>query len=64
MKFECGPTAAERIAAEQEWHPSFAWFPIRVGSHDCRWLERIERRAHYSWGGRWWEYRAPTGGDA
>lgn len=55
MKFNCGPTPAERrasIAAEAErlyvawsqWHPNFAWWPTRVGSNDCRWLETIECR--------------------
>lgn len=74
MKFDCGRTlqekAADRWKAEKEWaeamkkwHPYFAWYPKRVGSHDCRWLEWIECKG--TWidygldGCYWvWEYRA------
>ena len=57
MKFDCGKTIDEM----KDWHPWFAWHPVRVGPHDCRWLETIERRL---WGftveDSWyiWEYRA------
>lgn len=55
MKLDCGPTADERKALRKarlnrekarrrDWHPVFAWWPTRVGSHDCRWLEYIYRR--------------------
>jgi hypothetical protein len=55
VKFNCGPTPAERWEIKRKkqeerdrylakWHPIFAWFPTRVGSNDCRWLETIERR--------------------
>jgi len=55
VRFNCGPTPAERRAriakrmAEREeylsnWHPYFALVPRRVGSGDCRWLETIERK--------------------
>lgn len=30
-----------------QWHPVFAWLPIRVGENDCRWLETVERK--YPW---------------
>ena len=74
MKWDCGPTHAERHAARRarhealvaersKWRSWFAWFPVRVGSHDCRWLETIERRSElklvfidYKWVH---EYRAP-----
>ena len=45
------------------WHRWFAWRPVRVGPHDVRWLEHIERR-------RWltpdmpreeWTYRPAAG---
>jgi hypothetical protein len=26
------------------WHPWFAWRPVKVDSGECRWLEWIERR--------------------
>jgi hypothetical protein len=44
MRFNCGPTAHEKRIARRQWHRWFAWFPVRVGSRDCRWLETIERR--------------------
>ena len=79
MKFNCGPTWEEKQelrkieeAKLKEWHPFFAIIPKRVGSHDCRCFEWIERKgvkhegfwcsaANYipSW---WiWEYRAKGG---
>lgn len=74
MKFNCGPTEEEkreyarqlyleRQAAAEEWHPWFAWFPVQVGSNDCRWLEVVERRQQYNFktikAGEYWEYRLP-----
>ena len=55
MKFNCGPTPAERRARIQKkmdeaekflsaWHDHFALIPRRVGPGDCRWLETIERK--------------------
>lgn len=55
MKLNCGPTKAEREAArkarreakladKKQWHNVFVLLPKRVGSHDCRWLETMERR--------------------
>ena len=45
MKFDCGMTHGEKLAAKQKWHKWFAWHPVRLGtSHDCRWLEVIERK--------------------
>lgn len=55
MKFDCGPTRTEKRKLKEEkikkkyahlskWHKRFAWFPVKVGSHDCRWLETIEKR--------------------
>lgn len=74
MKFDCGPTREEKLEmrkaqyiANQRWHKVFAWTPKRVGSHDCRWLETVERRGveretygDYGMGYRYleWEYRA------
>ena len=62
MKFDCGPTRAEKHQAKKEWHLHFAWWPIRVGLGDCRWLEWVMRKGtfHYRrhencWD---WEYRA------
>ena len=69
MKFDCGPTWRERRAALEVWHRHFTWWPRRVASHDCRWLEWIERKGTYDYfpPARWilWEYRAigHSGGD-
>ena len=61
MKFNCGPTSKEKRLAKEQWHKRFAWYPIRTGPRECRWLEYIERKGSYhpsvfnSW---WsWEYR-------
>jgi len=48
MKLDCGLTFNEKIAAWKEWHPWFAWRPVRVGHRDCRWLEWVERRREYN----------------
>ena len=62
MKFNCGRTWDEKKKYLEDWHPHVAWWPGRVGSHDCRWLEWVLRK------GRWrpayylscwkWEHRA------
>ncbi len=51
MKWDCGETRSEKWARLSEWHEWYAWYPVRVGSHDCRWLERVERRLvpEYEW---------------
>ena len=71
MKINCGPTEAERTEAEKQWHRWFAWKPVRLRSHDCRWLETVERRRrvydmltlmdgsiHNYHSPYFWEYRA------
>lgn len=59
MKFDCGETYAERLERLSNWHRVFAWFPVRVGPHDCRWLETVERKEiGGSLSDEWkWEYR-------
>lgn len=51
MRFNCGETEKEaRRSVEPyycNWHDWFAWYPVRVGYKDCRWLEVIERKAGY-----------------
>lgn len=55
MKFNCGLTGRERFEARQKWHKWFAWYPVQIGSRDCRWLETLERRITIP---RYlWEYR-------
>jgi len=72
MRFDCCETPEERVPrlqkiAEQyvDWHDYFCWVPVRVGPHDCRWFEVIERRSPLFWIGKYsgniyyqWEYRA------
>ena len=64
MKFDCGETSFERYKRLTKWHRWFAWRPVEVGPHDCRWLEYVERKGTlcltklYSW---WrWEYKEST----
>jgi hypothetical protein len=57
MKFDCGETTAEWGERRSKWHKRYAWYPVRVGSHDCRWLEYVERRSIWSWEYHRWEYR-------
>jgi hypothetical protein len=81
MKFNCGLTEQEennlrwekkqeRRKARYHWHRWFAWYPVQLGSHDCRWLEYVERRdinIEYQFDSYWrknflrdyvWDYRA------
>jgi hypothetical protein len=60
MKWDCGLSAVERYRASQVWHRWFAWWPTRIASHDCRWLETIERRLNTGRHPMYrshWEYR-------
>lgn len=60
MKFDCGPTARERFEASIQWRSWFAWPPVRIdGTRECRWLERVERRASYDYVGTYYSYRLP-----
>lgn len=66
MKFDCGPDWKEYKEKREAWHKWFAWRPIRLASHDCRWLEIVYRKGeyYYNWdGGRgWdWEYKSASG---
>jgi hypothetical protein len=67
MKFDCGPTLQERwtrrFNARRQWHPWFAWHPVRTGPRECRWLETLERKGEYHGGmrGSWWSYEYRTG---
>ena len=47
MKFNCGPTAEERIRRKCVYHRWFAWRPVRIGANDCRWLEFVFRKGTY-----------------
>ena len=54
MKFKCGPSEEEldkkialfraKVEIMENWHDHFAWWPIKMGPGDCRWLETVERR--------------------
>ncbi len=62
MKFNCGHTKEVRVNALHNWHRWFAWWPVRVGIKECRWLEFVERKGKQKMHGYdmlWsWEYRA------
>lgn len=49
MKLNCGRPKYQRRGEAVKylcnWHRWFAWFPVRVGTNDCRWLEYVERKA-------------------
>ncbi|MDR5008266.1 hypothetical protein RGK87_04490 [Agrobacterium fabacearum] len=49
MKLNCGPTIEQKRLELRDrfcvWHRWFAWFPVRVSSGECVWLEYVERRA-------------------
>ena len=52
-------TGWRRVREWCTWHSWFAWFPVRLGSGDIVWLERVERRFKYvrSWHEGWWTRR-------
>jgi len=56
MKWDCGETFEEKRERLRAWHRWFAWYPIKVADHDCRWLEFVERKRFSSY--EYWEYRA------
>jgi len=29
------------------WHPWFAWYPVRLKDHNCRWFEWVEQRKEF-----------------
>lgn len=62
MRFDCGETWAEKAKRLSRWHRWFAWHPVEVGPHDCRWLEYVERRERVTMYDVWYEYRAPKSG--
>lgn len=70
MKFNCGLSRAEKrkirydkrveellagASALKQWHDHFAWWPVRIDTNDCRWLEVVERKYEevdvYDYGG-------------
>lgn len=44
MQFDCGETWEEKQKRLATWYRWFAWYPVRIEKHDCRWLEFVERR--------------------
>ena len=62
MKFNCDETMVERYARKMQrkmdWHCKFAWWPVRVGVNDCRWLEYVSRKGtpYSGWDGIEWTY--------
>jgi len=62
MKFDCDKFLDYlkiRKDRRMTWHVWFAWHPVRIQDHDCRWLEKVERRGNlefYQEGGTYWNY--------
>lgn len=58
MKFDCGPSRKTKIKRKESWHDWFAWYPVRLAEHDCRWLETVERKGtlYYNFSDSWWSY--------
>ena len=63
MKFDCGLSRDEKIKNKKKWRRWFAWHPVRIDNHDCRWLEYVERKGVFwtCFSGEGWdyEYRLP-----
>ena len=60
MRFDCGETWSEKWTRRCNWHPWFAWYPVRIhGTHDCRWLETVERKFISAYPCGEFEYRLP-----
>ena len=64
MMFECWKRFDEWSDKHYEWHKWYAWYPVGVETHDCRWLEGIERcrKVYYGPHGSlsYWTYRVST----
>ena len=57
MKFNCD--REPRVDQKKSWHVWFAWYPVKVGPGDCRWLEKVERRGQLDYfydGSPYWLY--------
>ena len=58
MRFNCGESYERECLRRMEWHKWFAWHPVKVGEHDCRWLEWVSRRGIPMWEAGWmYEYK-------
>lgn len=52
--------AKDRHDVLSNWHRWFAWYPVRLGEFEVRWLEWVDRRGTYHTGGGmecWWSFR-------
>lgn len=64
LQWESREARSDRLG---KWHDWFAWYPVRVGEGDVRWLETVQRAGAYErvwWDGcyqTWWtwEHRLP-----
>ena len=58
MKFNCGLTWQEKMAATEKWHKFFLWWPKNFGSRNCRWLETVWRKGEFRCvlGRGWWHW--------
>ena len=52
MKLRCGHRDCVKWRARRLWHPWYAWYPVRVGPLDCRWLVTVQRKLIIGYFGR------------
>lgn len=53
MRFECKKTRGDELLF---WHKWFAWYPVRIDSETCVWLEFVERRGNVEYNSEGEEY--------
>jgi len=58
MPYDSQPSPNPERDRLHDWHPHFAWLPVKLPSGETRWLTRVERRGtHYAGiGADWWEW--------
>jgi len=48
----------KKLQRDKQWHPWFAWYPVRINDDELTWLEIVDRRLDFlvPWCTNW-EYR-------
>lgn len=60
MKFDCGRIREEKETPRvTKWHDWFAFLPVRMADHDCRWMETVQRKVGYigPWTGTFYDVK-------
>lgn len=60
MKIAWKPKTRKKPQTSRIWHRWFAWYPVKVGQSEFRWLEAVERKnlAQDSSQPKLWRYRS------